>query len=123
MARILGVDLPKNKRLIIALTYIYGIGSTLSAAVVEKSGIDGSTRVKDLSESEVLTLRDILREYVTEGDLRRQNSQALKRLKDIRTYKGVRHSKGLPSRGQRTHTNARTRRSNKRVAIAGKKKV
>ena len=122
MARILGVDLPKNKRLIIALTYIYGIGATLSEEVVKKSGIDENTRVKDLSESEILSLRDILRQYVTEGDLRRQHSQSLKRLKDIRTYKGVRHSKGLPSRGQRTHTNARTRRGSKRVAIAGKKK-
>ena len=123
MARLLGVDLPKNKRIVIALTYIYGIGLTTSQKILKAANIDESVRVKDLAESDIVQLREQVRAYVTEGDLRRRHSQDVKRLRDIGSYRGNRHRRGLPTRGQRTHTNARTRRSGPRVAIAGKKKV
>lgn len=122
MARISGVDLPRNKRIEVALTYIHGIGLYLSRTILTSLKIDFSTRVKDLSEDEIVRLRTEIRGYVVEGDLRRQVNQNIKRLIDANTYKGDRHKRKLPVRGQRTHTNARTKRG-KRVAIAGKKKV
>lgn len=122
MARISGVDLPRNKRIEVGLTYIYGVGLKTSQDILEKVGIDLSTRVKDLSEDEIVKLRAALSEYSIEGDLRRQISQNIRRLTDIGCYRGIRHRKKLPVRGQRTHTNARTKKG-KRIAIAGKKKV
>lgn len=122
MARLSGVDLPRNKRVEIALTYLYGIGLKLSQELLTKANISFDTRVKDLSEDEIVRLRGLLSEYVVEGDLRRQVQQNIKRLMDIGCYKGMRHRKKLPVRGQRTHTNARTKKG-KRIAIAGKKKV
>lgn len=122
MARITGVDLPKNKRVIIALTYIFGIGPKRSQLILEATGIDPSTRVKDLSEDEIIKIRDGVVQYVVEGDLKRQINQNIRRLGEIGSYRGTRHRKGLPLRGQRTHTNARTKRG-KRIAVAGKKKV
>jgi len=122
LARISGVDLPRNKRIEVALTYIHGIGLYLSRTILTSLKIDFSTRVKDLSEDEIVRLRTEIRGYVVEGDLRRQVNQNIKRLIDANTYKGDRHKRKLPVRGQRTHTNARTKRG-KRVAIAGKKKV
>ena len=122
MARISGVDLPKNKRIEVALTYILGIGPTTSVEILRKAKIDVSSKVKDLSESEIVSLRELIRGYVTEGDLRRRFSQDVQRLVSIGSYRGSRHKKRLPCRGQRTHTNARTRRG-KKVAIAGNKLV
>lgn len=121
MARLNGVDLPKNKRVLIALTYIYGVGPTVSKKLLEDSKINPSERVKDLSEQELLKLRDLLDKYLTEGELRRKNQLDIRRLQDVGTYRGGRHRRGLPARGQRTHTNARTRRGRK-VAVIGKKK-
>lgn len=122
LARINGIDLPKNKIVEIALTYIHGIGLFLSRKLLDLTGIDRSTRVKDLSEDEVIKLRNEVRNYVVEGDLRRQINQNIKRLIDIDSYRGNRHKRKLPVRGQRTHTNARTKKG-KRVAVAGKKMV
>ena len=122
MARLAGVDLPKNKRVVIGLTYIYGVGPVISGSILERTKIDPDTRVKDLSEDEIVKLRNILREYETEGDLRRKVQQDIKRLMEISSYRGIRHRKKLPVRGQRTHTNARTKKG-KRIAVAGKKKV
>lgn len=122
MARIQGVDIPKNKHVVIAITYIFGIGPTLANKIVEKTKIDPTTRVKDLSEDELVKLRDAIAENIVEGDLRRQIQQNIRRLTEIACYRGIRHRKKLPCRGQRTHTNARTKRG-KRVAVAGKKKV
>ena len=122
MARLAGVDLPKNKRIIIGLTYIFGIGPKISEIILDRTKIDSDTRVKDLSEDEIVKLRNILREYEIEGDLRRKVQQDVKRLMEIASYRGIRHRKKLPVRGQRTHTNARTKKG-KRIAIAGKKKV
>lgn len=123
MARIAGVDLPRDKRVEIGLTYIYGIGLTRSKEVLAKTGINPDTRVKDLSDSEVASLREVVEnDYEVEGDLRRLESMNIKRLMDIGSYRGRRHRAGLPVRGQRTRTNSRTRRGGKRVAIAGKKK-
>ncbi len=122
LARINGIDLPKNKIVEIALTYIHGIGLCLSRKLLDLTGIDRSTRVKDLSEDEVIKLRNEIRNYVVEGDLRRQINQNIKRLIDIDSYRGNRHKRKLPVRGQRTHTNARTKKG-KRVAVAGKKMV
>ena len=122
LARINGIDLPKNKIVEIALTYIHGIGLFLSRKLLDLTGIDRSTRVKDLSEDEVIKLRNEIRNYVVEGDLRRQINQNIKRLIDIDSYRGNRHKRKLPVRGQRTHTNARTKKG-KRVAVAGKKMV
>jgi small subunit ribosomal protein S13 len=123
MARIVGVDLPKDKRLIIALTYIYGIGPFLAKKIITELKIDPSTRVKNLSESDVVAIRDKVREQTVEGDLRISNMQDIRRLEEISSYRGRRHKLKLPVRGQRTHTNARTKRSGKKVAVAGKKKV
>jgi small subunit ribosomal protein S13 len=122
MARIAGVDLPKNKRVEIALTYIYGIGKTLSYRILDKAGVALDKRTDDLDENDVRKIRDAIEalDVEVEGDLRRENSMNIKRLMDLGCYRGLRHRKGLPVRGQRTHTNARTRKGRGR-AIAGKK--
>ncbi|PSB14417.1 30S ribosomal protein S13 [filamentous cyanobacterium CCP1] len=123
MARIAGVDLPRDKRVEIGLTYIYGIGLTRSKQILEATSINPDTRVKDLSDAEVASLREeIETNYQVEGDLRRWESMNIKRLMDIGTYRGRRHRMGLPVRGQRTRTNARTRRGVRRT-VAGKKKA
>ena len=123
MARIAGVDLPRDKRLDIALRYIYGVGETSARKVVEGSGVDAATKVRDLSEDEVLKIREFIdRNLKVEGDLRREVAQDIKRKIEIGCYQGVRHRRGLPVRGQRTHTNARTRKGPKKT-IAGKKKA
>lgn len=122
MARLVGVDLPRNKRILIALTYIQGIGLHFSKEILEKTFIESNIRVKDLSEKQIVDLRNILQSYVLEGDLRRKVGQNIRRLVEIGSYKGNRHKRNLPVRGQRTHTNARTKRG-KRIAVAGKKKV
>lgn len=122
MARIAGVDLPKNKRMEIALTYIYGIGRTKSQEILKKAGVDYDTKTDQLADSEINAIRNLIdREHKVEGDLRRELSMSIKRLMDLGTYRGIRHRKGLPVRGQRTSTNARTRKGPRR-AIAGKKK-
>mgnify|MGYP001507620575 CR=1 FL=1 len=122
MARIAGVDLPREKRIEIALTYIYGIGLTRAKEVLAQTGVNPDTRVKNLSEAEQSTLREAIEKtYKVEGDLRSEVGQNIKRLMDIGAYRGLRHRKGLPVRGQRTHTNARTRKG-KAKPIAGKKK-
>ena len=122
MARIAGVDLPPNKRVEIGLTYIYGIGRTRSQKLLDKVGIDWNTKVKDLTEEETSKLRRLIQEEgEVEGDLRKRIGLDIKRLMEIGSYRGYRHKRNLPCHGQRTHTNARTRRG-KRVAIAGKKK-
>ncbi len=122
MARIAGVNLPTNKRVIIALTYIHGIGRTKALEIAEKLKIDHSRRVQDLSDAEILSIRETIdADHTVEGDLRRTTSMNIKRLMDLACYRGLRHRKGLPVRGQRTHTNARTRKG-KSKAIAGKKK-
>lgn len=111
MARIAGVDLPRDKRLEIALTYIYGIGLSLSQEILQKTGINPDTRVRDLTEDEISKLREVIdHEYKVEGDLRREESMNIKRLIEIGSYRGLRHRRGLPVRGQRTKTNARTRK-------------
>ncbi len=122
MARIASVDLPRDKRVEIGLTYIYGIGLSRSKEILAATGVNPDTRVKDLSDSDVAALRGAVENYQVEGDLRRLESMNIKRLVDIGTYRGRRHRLGLPVRGQRTRTNARTRRG-RRVAIAGKKKA
>lgn len=122
MARIAGVDLPKNKRIEIALTYIYGIGRSLSQEILNATGIDFNTRCDNLTESEVAKIREYIDKSVkVEGDLRRDISMSIKRLMDLGCYRGLRHRKGLPCRGQRTKTNARTRKGPART-VAGKKK-
>lgn len=121
MARIAGVNIPTNKRVVIALSYIYGIGSTLAAEICKKVGIPSEKRVNQLSDDEVLRIREAIdRDYQVEGDLRREVAMNIKRLMDMASYRGLRHRKGLPVRGQRTHTNARTRKGKARP-IAGKK--
>ncbi|CAA9577891.1 MAG: SSU ribosomal protein S13p (S18e) [uncultured Thermomicrobiales bacterium] len=123
MARIAGVDLPREKRVEVGLQYIFGIGSTTSKKLLLQSNVSPDTRVRDLSDEEVNRLRDLIdRDITVEGDLRRQVGMNIKRLMDIGCYRGLRHRRGLPTRGQRTRTNARTRRGPKR-AIAGKKKA
>ena len=123
MARIAGVDLPRDKRIEIGLTYIYGIGLTRSKAVIAKTGINPDTRVREFTDAEVSTLREAVEgDYQIEGDLRRWESLNIKRLMEIGSYRGRRHRLGLPVRGQRTRTNARTRRGGRRT-VAGKKKV
>ena len=122
MARIAGVDLPREKRIEIGLTYIFGIGRTSSNAILEKTGINPDTRVKDLTEDDVAKLREVIEhEYAVEGDLRRNIAMDIKRLIEIDCYRGQRHRKGLPVRGQRTKTNARTRKGPAKT-IANKKK-
>ncbi len=122
MARIAGVNLPTNKRVVIALTYIHGIGNTKAQEITNKLSIAAERRVQDLSDQEVLQIREAIdADHTVEGDLRRQTAMNIKRLMDLACYRGLRHRKGLPVRGQRTHTNARTRKG-KAKAIAGKKK-
>ena len=122
MARIAGIDLPKDKRVEIGLTYIYGIGRTSANKILEKAGINPDTRVKDLTDAEEAKLREIIdHEYTVEGDLRRNVAMDIKRLTEIGCYRGIRHRKGLPVRGQRSKTNARTRKGPKRT-VANKKK-
>lgn len=121
MARIAGVNLPNNKRIEIALTYIYGIGSTRAAEVIEKTGISPDVRVKDLTENEVNNLRREVEQFMVEGDLRRRIHSSIQRLKDISSYRGSRHARRLPARGQRTRANARTWKG-PRPAKAGKKR-
>ena len=122
MARLIGVDLPRNKRIEIGLTYIYGIGLTTSKKILAETGIDPDTRTDDLTEEELSKLRDYIQNNLTvEGDLHREVSQNVKRLMEIGCYRGLRHRRGLPVRGQRTHTNARTRKG-PRKQIGGKKK-
>jgi small subunit ribosomal protein S13 len=123
MARISGVDLPRDKKVEIGLSYIFGIGRKSAAEIIQKSGIDGSLRIRDLSDADVNKLRQVIeREYKVEGALRTEVAMNVKRLMDIGSYRGIRHRRGLPVRGQRTHTNARTKKGPRR-AIAGKKKV
>ena len=122
MARIAGVDLPKNKRMEIALTYIYGIGRTKSSEILRDAGVSPDTKTDQLADSEITAIRNIIdKELKVEGDLRREISMSIKRLMDVGSYRGLRHRKGLPVRGQRTSTNARTRKGPRR-SIAGKKK-
>ena len=122
MARLVGVDLPRNKRIEIALTYIYGIGLTTAKEIIAATGVDPDIRVKDLSEEDLAKLRDYIQDNLkVEGDLHREVSQNVKRLMEIGCYRGLRHRRGLPVRGQRTHTNARTRKG-PRKQIGGKKK-
>ncbi len=123
MARIAGVDLPKNKRIEIALTYIYGIGRTTSQKILTESGIDWDTKSDDLTESQVTDIRNVIDEkYKVEGDLRREVSMNIKRLMDLGLYRGIRHRRGLPVRGQRTSTNARTRKGPSRSVMGKRKK-
>ena len=122
MARISGIDLPRDKRIEVALTYIYGIGPARVAKVLEKTGIDADTRVKDLTEDQEAKLREVIEgDYTIEGDLRREVAMNIKRLNEIGCYRGLRHRRGLPVHGQRTKTNARTRKGPKKT-IANKKK-
>ncbi len=123
MARISGIDLPKDKKVEIGLTYIFGIGRSSALEILEKAGIDASLRIRDLTDADVNKLRQVIeKEYRVEGALRTEVSMNIKRLMDIGSYRGTRHRRGLPVRGQRTHTNARTKKGPRR-AIAGKKKV
>lgn len=122
MARLLGVDLPRNKKMSIALRAIYGVGPKVATDVLAKVGVSGDKSSNDITEEEVQQIRAALDEYTVEGDLRREIALNIKRLKDLGCYRGIRHRKGLPVRGQRTHTNARTRKG-PAVAIAGKKSI
>ncbi|MDP2411949.1 MAG: 30S ribosomal protein S13 [Pseudolabrys sp.] len=123
MARIAGVNLPTNKRVVIALQYIHGVGQKIAGEIMEKVNLPAERRVSQLTDSEVLQIRELLdRDYMVEGDLRREVSMNIKRLMDLGCYRGLRHRKGLPVRGQRTHTNARTRKGPAKT-IAGKKKT
>ncbi len=123
MARISGVDLPKNKRIEIALTYIYGVGRNTATRILKESGVGPSVRTDDLTDEQISAIRQTLEGgYKVEGDLRREVQGSIKRLMDLGCYRGLRHRRGLPCRGQRTHTNARTRKGPKRATVAGKKK-
>jgi small subunit ribosomal protein S13 len=123
MARISGVNIPLNKRVEIGLTYIYGVGQPTSQKLLASTGVDADTYVRDLTEDEIAKLRDAVEELTVEGDLRREQSQNIKRLMEIGCYRGIRHRRGLPVRGQKTKTNARTRKGPKRMQVAGKKKA
>ncbi len=124
MARISGINIPLNKRVEIGLTYIFGIGRSQALTILKKAKVDADTYVKDLTDDEVLKLREVIDNDLTvEGDLRREQSQNIKRLQEIGAYRGIRHRRGLPTKGQRTKTNARTRKGPKRMQVAGKKKV
>jgi small subunit ribosomal protein S13 len=122
MARISGVNIPVNKRVEISLTYIFGIGRSTSQEILAETGIDPNTPTKDLTEEEVVKLRDAVEKREVEGDLRRERSQNVKRLMEVGTYRGLRHRRGLPVRGQRTKTNARGRKGPRRLSVAGKRK-
>jgi len=121
MARIAGVDIPNDKRVVISLTYIYGIGKRTAQDILKEAGVSEDIRVKDLSEDQLVTIRSIIDKYKVEGDLRREVSLNIKRLMEIGSYRGIRHRRGLPVRGQKSKTNARTRKG-PRKAVAGKKK-
>jgi small subunit ribosomal protein S13 len=124
MARISGVNIPLNKRVEVGLTYIYGIGRSTSNRLLSQVGVEADRKVRDLTEDEVVKLRDAIDEELTvEGDLRRERSQNIKRLQEIGSYRGLRHRRGLPVHGQNTKTNARTRKGPKRMQVAGKKKA
>jgi len=123
MARISGVNLPLNKRVVIGLTYVHGVGRSSAEDIVEVCGVDSDTRVGDLTEEEVVKLRDAVEQHQVEGDLRRDRSQNIKRLMEIGSYRGLRHRRGLPVRGQRTKTNARTRKGPSRMSATGKKRA
>jgi small subunit ribosomal protein S13 len=123
MARIAGVNVPLNKRVEIGLTYIFGIGQSTSKDLLANAGVDPNTYVRDLTEDEIGKLRDLVEDLTVEGDLRRERSQNIKRLMEIGCYRGLRHRRGLPVRGQKTKTNARTRKGPKRMQVAGKKKA
>ena len=124
MARIAGIDLPPNKQVWVGLTYIHGIGRTRSKQILAKAGVDETTKVRDLTEEEALAIRQVVQEEGrVEGDLRKEVAQNIKRLMEIGSYRGVRHRRGLPVRGQRTKTNARGRKGPRRAAVAGKKTV
>ncbi len=123
MARIAGVNLPLNKRVEIGLTYVHGVGRSTANEVLQKAGVDPNTYVKDLTEDETVKLRSAVEALEVEGDLRRERSQNIKRLSEIGAYRGGRHRRGMPTRGQRTKTNARTRKGPRRMSIAGKKKA
>ncbi len=124
MARIAGVDIPKSKKIVAALTYIYGIGPTSSLKILEEARVSPDTRTNTLTEDQVARIRDVIdANYRVEGDLRKEVSMNIKRLMDLGTYRGLRHRKGLPARGQRTHTNARTRKGPRKGAVARKKEA
>ncbi|MBV4419037.1 30S ribosomal protein S13 [Clostridium tyrobutyricum] len=123
MARISGIDLPKEKRVEIGITYIYGIGLSTARKILKETGVNPDTRVKDLTEKEVNLLRDYIKNLTVEGDLRRERALNIKRLIEIGSYRGIRHRKGLPVRGQKTKTNARTRKGPKKLVGARKKKI
>ena len=123
MARIAGVNIPLNKRAEIGLTYIFGIGQSTAQDLLDQVGIDRNTQVKDLTEDEIIKLREAIEDLDVEGDLRRERSQNVKRLMEIGAYRGMRHRRGLPVRGQRTKTNARGRKGPRRMSVAGKQKV
>jgi small subunit ribosomal protein S13 len=123
MARISGVNIPLNKRVEIGMTYIYGVGQATSQKLLAQTGVDGNTYVRDLTEDEIAKLREAVEDLTVEGDLRREQSQNIKRLMEIGCYRGIRHRRGLPVRGQKTKTNARTRKGPKRMQVAGKKKA
>jgi small subunit ribosomal protein S13 len=123
MARIAGINIPVNKRAEIGLTYIFGIGRSTAQRILEETGVDPDTQVKDLTEDEVIKLREAVENREVEGDLRRERSQNVKRLMEIGSYRGLRHRRGLPVRGQRTKTNARGRKGPRRLSVAGKRKV
>ena len=123
MARISGVNIPLNKRVEIGLTYIYGVGRATANQLCDRTGVSPDTYVRDLTEDEISKLRDAVEDLTVEGDLRREQSQNIKRLMEIGCYRGIRHRRGLPVRGQKTKTNARTRKGPKRMSVAGKKKA
>jgi small subunit ribosomal protein S13 len=123
MARIAGVNIPLNKRAEVGLTYVFGIGRSTANQILKETGVDPNTQIKDLTEDEVVKLRDAVENREVEGDLRRERSQNVKRLQEIGSYRGLRHRRGLPVRGQRTKTNARGRKGPRRMSIAGRKKA
>lgn len=123
MARIAGVNIPLNKRAEIGLTYVFGIGRSTANRILTETGVDPDTPVKDLTEDEIIKLRDAVENREVEGDLRRERSQNVKRLQEIGSYRGLRHRRGLPVRGQRTKTNARARKGPRRMSVAGRKKA
>jgi small subunit ribosomal protein S13 len=123
MARIAGVNIPLNKRAEIGLTYVFGIGRSTANQILKDTGVDPNTQIKDLTEDEVVKLREAVENREVEGDLRRERSQNVKRLQEIGSYRGLRHRRGLPVRGQRTKTNARGRKGPRRMSIAGRKKA
>jgi small subunit ribosomal protein S13 len=123
MARIAGVNIPINKRAEIGLTYVFGIGRSTANQILKETGVDPNTQIKDLTEDEIVKLRDAVENREVEGDLRRERSQNVKRLQEIGSYRGLRHRRGLPVRGQRTKTNARGRKGPRRMSVAGRKKA